>query len=228
MAHPSRPSRAFVFDLYGTLLDVGSVTEACRAVVPAGQSSDPAALVELWRAKQLEYSWLRALMDRYVDFEAVTGDALDYAAARLGLRLDPGARAGLLEAYRRLSPFPEAVEVLDRLAPRPRAVLSNGSPAMLRASLAGSGLEGRLDPVLSVDAVRTYKPSPAVYRVACDALGLPAEAITFVSANAWDAAGAAAFGFRTVWVNRRGLPFDRLGVSPHVEARDLTALLAES
>lgn len=223
----ARPSRAFVFDLYGTLLDVRSVAEACRSAMPAGPSSDPGPLVDLWRAKQLEYSWLRALMGRYVDFWAVTGDALDYAAARLGLRLDGGARDRLLDAYRRLSPFPEAADVLDRLAPRPRAILSNGSPDMLRASLAGSGLEGRLDPVLSVDAVGTYKPSPAVYRIACDALGLPAEAITFVSANAWDAAGAAAFGLRTVWVNRSGLPFDRLGVSPDVEARDLTALLAE-
>lgn len=226
MPKPPR-SRAFVFDLYGTLLEVRSIVDACRAVLARVTPSDPLPFIDLWRTKQLEYSWQRALMGRYVDFWTITGEALDYAAARLGLALDGATRDGLRAAWRSLRPYPEVADVLDRLAPRPRVVLSNGSPDMLRASLAGSGLEGRLDPVLSVDAVRTYKPSPAVYRIACDALRLAADDITFVSSNAWDAAGARAFGFRVVWVNRAGVPFDRLDVSPDVEARDLTALLAE-
>jgi 2-haloacid dehalogenase len=217
--------RAFVFDLYGTLLDVRSLAGTVARAL-AGRPVAPAAFLDLWRQTQLEYSWQRALMGRYVDFLAVTGDALEFTAARFGTALDDVTRASLMRGWERLEPYPEVAAVLDRLAPRPRVVLSNGSPSMLAASLAGSGLESRIDRVLSVDAARTYKPSPAVYRVACDALGLAPGAVTFVSSNAWDAAGAKAFGLRVVWVNRAGAPFARLGVAPDAEARDLAPLAA--
>lgn len=214
---------AFVFDLYGTLLDVRSVVTQVSAVL--GGRGDASRLLDRWRQAQLEYTWHRALMKRYADFEAVTRDGLDYAAAEQGLELDRGARQALVAVWDRLAPYAEVPATLDRLAPTPRAVLSNGSPAMLGRAVAASGLAPRLGPVLSVDAVQTYKPSPAVYRHAAETLGLRPERITFVSSNAWDAAGAKAFGFRTVWVNRAGAPFARLGVRPDVEARDLTRLL---
>lgn len=216
---------AYVFDLYGTLLDVRSLTGLVAAAL--GPGADAGRLLDLWRRTQLEYAWQRALMGRYADFEAITADALDYAAEAHGVALDAATRATLLGVWDRLTPYPEAAGVLDRLAPAPRVVLSNGSPAMLARAVEGSGLATRLTALLSVDAVRTYKPDPAVYRFACEALGLSPEAITFVSSNAWDAAGARAFGLRTVWVNREGAPRARLGVAPDVEARDLGALIEE-
>lgn len=210
---------ALAFDVYGTLLDVRSVEAACAEV-----TANPAALSTLWRQKQLEYSWLRALMDRYEDFSELTGAALDHAAERSGVALDAAARSRLVEAWLELRPFPEVPAALDRLAERPLAVLSNGSPRMLEEGLLGAGLHDRFAHILSVEAVGTYKPAPAVYALAERALGLPRARILFVSANAWDAAGAGAFGLPSAWVNRAGLPPDRLGVTVGLEVPDLAAL----
>jgi 2-haloacid dehalogenase len=211
--------QAVVFDLYGTLLDVTSVRGACAEV-----ASDPDAMAALWRQKQIEYTWLRALMGRYEDFSAVTADALDHVADRLGLALGTAARGRLLDAWLSLAPYPEAAGALDALAPRPLAVLSNGAPAMLESALRAAGLRDRFAHVLSVEAVRTYKPAPAVYALAERALGLPRERLLFVSANAWDAAGAAAFGLPTARLDRAGLPGERLGAEPAMVVRDLAEL----
>lgn len=215
---PVRPD-ALVFDVYGTLLDVASVEATCQTVVP-----EPAAFVGLWRRKQLEYTWNRALMGRYADFENVTSEALDHVAELSGVRLDPALRQRLMDAWTDLRMYPEVVGALDRLAPRPLAVLSNGTPRMLEEVLARAGLGGRFAHVLSVDAVRTYKPDPAVYELAERALGLTRDRLLFVSANGWDAAGATAFGLPTAWVNRGDGPPDRLGTTPDLEVRDLAEL----
>ena len=209
------PLRGYVFDAYGTLFDVHSVMEAGREITAA-----PAALSMLWRQKQLEYTWLRSLMGRYEDFWSVTAAALRFALRRLDLTATDAQVARLMDAYLTLAPFPEVSSALERLAGRPRAILSNGSPRMLAAAVAGSGLGAALDHVISVDAVKTYKPSPAVYALGPKVLGIPADELLFVSSNAWDVAGAKAFGYRVAWCNRAGAPPEELGVVPdHVVSR---------
>jgi 2-haloacid dehalogenase len=199
--------RGYVFDAYGTLFDVHSVVEAGRAV-----TADPAALSTLWRQKQLEYTWLRSLMGRYEDFWAVTEAALRYALSRLGITASEAQVAALMEAYLALACFPEVRNALSQLTGRPRAILSNGAPKMLAAAVRSSGLEPLLDHVISVDRVRIYKPAPAVYALGPAALGIPAHDLLFISSNAWDVAGAKAFGYRVAWCNRLGAPEEHLGV----------------
>jgi 2-haloacid dehalogenase len=214
---------ALIFDAYGTLFDVGSLADACAGVTP-----DPARLVNLWRAKQLEYSFLRALMGpaAYVDFWQVTSGALDFALEQLGLTLSSSERTHALESWLRVRPYPEVAAALERLASAGRVcvILSNGSPSMLQAAVSGASLSGCFQAVLSVDAVRTYKPDPRVYQLAVDQLGRPAEELLFVSSNGWDAAGARAFGYRVAWVNRAGAPTERLGFPPDLTMPDLSAL----
>jgi 2-haloacid dehalogenase len=202
------PVRAYVFDAYGTLFDVHAVVEAGRAI-----TADPAALSMLWRQKQLEYTWLRSLMGRYEDFWAVTEAALRYAVQRLGLPASEAQLARLMDAYLSLACFPEVPRALARLQGRPRAILSNGSPRMLAAAVTSSGLDRHLEHVLSVDAVKVYKPAPAVYALGPRALGVDAADVLFVSSNAWDVAGAKAYGYRVAWCNRLGAPAERLGLS---------------
>jgi 2-haloacid dehalogenase len=199
--------RGYVFDAYGTLFDVHSVVEAGREI-----TSDPATLSATWRQKQLEYTWLRALMGRYEDFWAVTEAALRHAVRRLGIPVTQAQLGRLMNAYLSLACFAEVPAALERLAPRPRAILSNGSPRMLEAVVASSGLGPSLAHVLSVDAVKTYKPAPVVYALGPKALGIPAGELLFVSSNAWDAAGAKACGFQVAWCNRIGAPEEELGV----------------
>ena len=208
--------KAFIFDAYGTLFDVHSVVEAGRAL-----TRDPQALSLLWRQKQLEYTWLRTLMGRYEDFWAVTEAALRFALGRLGIVAGNEAVARLMEAYLSLATFPDVAGALAGLAGTPLGILSNGSPRMLDAAVRSSGLTGTFRHVLSVDAVRAYKPSPTVYELGPRAFGVPAGDILFVSSNAWDVAGAKAFGYRTCWCNRLAAPMDRLGVSPDFEVRTL-------
>jgi 2-haloacid dehalogenase len=211
--------RGYVFDAYGTLFDVHSVMEAGREI-----TDDPAALSMIWRQKQLEYTWLRSLMGRYEDFWSVTDAALRYAVRRLGLSATDAQLARLMDAYLTLAPFPEVTSALGRLAGRPRAILSNGSPRMLDAVVRASSLGGVLDHVLSVDAVRTYKPSPHVYALAPKAMGIAAGELLFVSSNAWDVAGAKAFGYRVAWCNRAGAPAEELGFGPDYVVRRLDEL----
>lgn len=207
-----------VFDAYGTLLDVASVAAACEARFPG----HGAALARLWRARQLEYSWLRSLMGRYVHFQQVTADALSYACAALGLPATAAQQKALLDGYLTLAPFPEVPAALGRLAGRRRLVLSNGTPAMLQAALGHAGLLPHLDAVLSVDAVGIYKPAPQVYALAWTHLGCAPDEILFVSSNGWDIAGAATSGLRTCWVNRGGAPADALGGAPGAIVGDLS------
>lgn len=213
---------ACVFDAYGTLFDVTSVAARAEALAP-GSGAD---LARLWRAKQLEYTWLSSLMasPAYArpDFRAVTGMALDWAIASLVLPLDADARAALMDEYGRLAPHADAKRTLAALAPRPRWILSNGTRAMLDPLVASSGLGAEIDGVLSVDDAGTYKPAPAVYALAVRKLRVPAARIAFVSANAWDAAGARAYGFTTFWINRAGVPAERHAPPPDWTVGSLT------
>ncbi len=213
--------RAYVFDAYGTLFDVHSVIEAGRVV-----TSDPQALSTLWRQKQLEYTWLLSLMGRYEDFWAVTERALRFALARLGLAAGERDVRVLMDAYLSLACFPEVRPALAQLAAAPLAILSNGSPRMLEAVVRANGLETVLRHVLSVDAVGVYKPSPRVYELGPRALGLPAREVLFVSSNAWDVAGAKAFGYRACWCNRAGSPMESLDLTPDLEVQRLDQIPA--
>jgi 2-haloacid dehalogenase len=218
--------RALVFDAYGTLFDVHSVVATCEALFPG----KGAALSQLWRAKQLEYSWLRSLMGRYVDFNQVTREALQYACKALGLVYTDAVLAKLEHAYRTLALFPDTLPTLQQLRrqqPNVKlAILSNGAPEMLEAVVAHNALDAMLDAVLSVDAVGIFKPDPRVYQLACDRLALERDEIGFVSSNGWDAAGVRAFGFTTFWINRTGAPIDELGVTPDRMLKSLAELPA--
>ena len=205
---------AFVFDVYGTLFDVHSVTALAESLAP-GRGS---ALSQLWRAKQLEYTWLSSLMGPSAagrdDFAVLTARALDYASASLAIDLGGDAHEHLCGAYLTLAPFADAAASLAALAPRPRWILSNGTLAMLEPLIRQSGLDRHLDGMLSVDAAGIFKPSPRVYQLAVDRLQLPAARIGFVSSNCWDAIGAKSFGFTTFWINRLRAPVDRHGPAP--------------
>ena len=213
---------ALVFDAYGTLYDVHSVIALCERFWPG----KGAAVSQLWRAKQLEYTWQRSLMRRYADFSRVTEAALRYACAALGLELRDAQLAELMRQYLNLSLYPEAMQALTALGGRKLAILSNGSPDMLDPLVANSGLGQVLDAVLSVAEVGIFKPDPRVYQIAVDRLGVAKEAIGFVSSNCWDACGAKSFGFRTYWINRAGAPLHALDVTPDHTIARLTELAA--
>ena len=212
---------ACVFDAYGTLFDVHSAVGRHRARIGGAADSVSAT----WRSRQLQYTWLRSLMHRWTPFAEVTADALDYAMDEAGIE-DDALRRDLLDAYHSLACYPEVTRVLDdlRAGGMRTAILSNGSRAMLDAAVASAGLASRLDAVLSVDDVHVYKPHPDVYQLACDRLGAGRRAVCFLSSNAWDAAGAATFGFRVVWVNRFGQAPERLPDTPEVEVETLDPL----
>lgn len=213
---------ACVFDAYGTLFDLRSALTTAAADL--GAKAEPFGA--LWRQKQLEYSWLRSLMGKHADFWAVTGEALDYAMAHYGLTA-PELRARLMSAYLALKAYPDALTVLTALQERriPAAILSNGAPSMLAAIVSHAGLRPLLQEVISVEEVGIFKPHPSVYQLAVERLGVPAEQICFLSANGWDIAGAASFGFRAVWVNRTGAGPEKLPGKPHAEVKELTGLL---
>jgi 2-haloacid dehalogenase len=212
---------AVVFDAYGTLFDLESVNAACEAVFP-GRGIQ---LGRAWRAKQLEYTWLRSLMGSYADFWSITESALLSACSTLGLPANPSLQE-LMGAYLRLGVFPDVLDALGSLSGHRLAVLSNGSPAMLAAAIRNAGLDGLFDCVISVDEAGAYKPSPAVYGLAPRRLGVPPSAIAFVSSNYWDAAGAARVGFRTFWVNRAQSAEDDLGAHPDAILASLGPLRA--
>jgi 2-haloacid dehalogenase len=215
--------RACVFDAYGTLFDTASA--AARAKDQLGDKFVP--LAQLWRDKQLQYTWLRAAQDRHTDFWQVTGDALDFALDTLGIDND-GLRQRLMELYLTLDLFPEVKAVLARLrqAGIKIAILSNGTPAMLKAAVSSSGIENLLDAVISVEEVGVFKPHPKVYQRAIDRLGVPADAIVFLSGNGWDIHAASAFGMRTIWCNRTGQRPERLPGKPDRIVTSLAALPA--
>jgi 2-haloacid dehalogenase len=220
---PLRGVRACVFDAYGTLFDFASAARQCRDAL----GDDIDRLTALWRDKQLQYTWLRAAQGRHADFWQVTSDALDFSLETLNLNT-PDLRDRLMAVYLTLDPFPEVPDVLERLkaAGLRTAILSNGSPAMLDASVKAAKLETLLDHVLSVEEVGVYKPHPKVYQLAADRLGIPISAISFQSSNAWDAYAASAFGMQVIWCNRYGQRRERLPGSPDREIRSLAALPA--
>ena len=211
---------ACVFDAYGTLFDVHSAVRRY-----SNQIKESEAVSALWRAKQLEYTWLRSLMGRYVDFWQVTADALDFALETYGIS-DTVIRQDLLQAYMTLSCYSEVPDVLDRLKRKGIrcAILSNGSPQMLSSAVKNSGLSEFFDAVISVDMISQYKPDPRVYRLAVDELKVEKSKISFQSSNAWDAAGANAYGFNVVWVNRFKQKHERLNTSVDIELTDLEKL----
>jgi 2-haloacid dehalogenase len=206
---------ALVFDAYGTLFDVHSVAKRCESFW-AGKG---AALSQLWRAKQLEYTWQRSLMQRYRPFSEVTRDALAYACESLGLALSVAQMEALMAEYQMLAAYPDVAASLKKLSSHKTAILTNGSPDMIEPLVQHSGL--RFDAVLSVDAVKVYKPAPQVYELASTQLTVPASRIGFVSSNGWDALGAKSFGFAVYWINRAGAPVDRLGFRPDAVLKTL-------
>ncbi len=215
--------QACVFDAYGTLFDFASAARGCRDVL--GDAIEK--LTALWRDKQLQYTWLRAVQGRHADFWQVTGDALDFALETLAIEKS-GLRDRLMNLYLTLEPFSEVPEVLRRLktAGLRTAILSNGSPMMLDAAVRESGLSTLLDAVLSVESVGVYKPHLKVYQLAVDRLGIPAAAIAFQSSNAWDAYAASAFGMQVVWCNRYDQRPERLPGKPDRMVRSLAELPA--
>ena len=215
--------QACVFDAYGTLFDFASAARGCRDVL--GDAIEKLTL--LWRDKQLQYTWLRAVQGRHADFWQVTGDALDFALETLAIEKS-GLRDRLMNLYLTLEPFPEVPEVLRRLktAGLRTAILSNGSPMMLDAVVRASRLNSLIDAVLSVETVGVYKPHPRVYQLAVDRLGVPAAAIAFQSSNAWDAYAASAFGMQVVWCNRYGQRPERLPGQPDRTVQSLSELPA--
>ncbi len=212
-----------VFDAYGTLFDLDGIVAVGRAAL----GDRVGVLADLWRRKQLEYSWLRSLMGRHADFWQVTGESLDYALASLGIN-DPALRAHLMETYLGPSAFPDALPALTRLRATEikLAILSNGSPTMLTSAVKSADFNDLLDKVLSVEPSGVFKPHPSVYKLATDAFECQPTQVAFVSSNGWDAAGASAFGFQTVWVNRRKAPREALPATPHIEIDSLDALPA--
>jgi 2-haloacid dehalogenase len=211
----SKP-QAVIFDAYGTLFDVHSVVQRERANI----AGDRQALSELWRQKQLEYTWLRALMERYEDFWQVTEAALRFAVRRLSLKLTDLQMESLMKAYLVPAAFDDARSALTALKGSPLAILSNGSRAMLDSAVRNNGLESYFAEIISVDRVKTYKPSPRVYALGPEILNLSAE-ILFVSSNLWDAAGAKAFGYPVCCCNRSGAEMEDWGVAPDFTVRRL-------
>ena len=212
--------KAWVFDAYGTLFDPFSVQGKAERIFP-GRGE---ALSRLWRSRQLEYTWLRALMNHYVDFWQITREALVYASRSLGLCCEATQQEELLQEYLHLEIYPDVMVGLEALRSQRLAILSNGSPRMIEAVVENAGLGQAFSFLLSVDTVKTYKPSPTVYQMAVEALRLKKREIGFISSNYWDAAGAAAFGFPAFWLNRSKSTPDELGIAPEATIMGLREL----
>ncbi len=212
---------ACVFDAYGTLFDFNSAASAAKDEL----GDDWQRLSDLWRLKQLQYTWLRGLAQHHAEFWQVTGDALDFALATLKIER-PGLRERLMNLYLQLSTYPEVPAMLRELKSRGMklAILSNGSPPMLAAIVRNSGLEDVFDAVLSVEEVGVYKPHPSVYGLAAERLQIAPARICFLSSNGWDAFSAKAFGFKVVWCNRFGQAPERIPAMPDGEITDLSVL----
>jgi 2-haloacid dehalogenase len=190
--------QAVVFDAYGTLYDVQSVADITEETFPGYGE----IITQVWRIKQLEYTWLRSLMGRYADFAAVTRDALAYTLNCLGLEYDDASFARIMDKYVHLDLYPDALLALEPMAEKKLAILSNGSPDMLNALVRNSGLRPILDAVISVDANRIFKPAPQAYALIETTLKIPPRDVLFVSSNPWDVCGAKAFGLNVAWIER--------------------------
>ena len=213
--------RACVFDAYGTLFDVNSAARQAQNALHENWQQ----LAEVWRTKQLQYTWLRSLTGRHVDFWQITVEALEFALDSLKL-VDPQLRIQLMELYLQISAYPDVPNALARLkiGGLKCAILSNGSPNMLAAAVKNAGINKLLDAVLSVEEVKVYKPHPIVYQLAVDRLGLKESEICFISSNGWDAYSAKAFGFHVIWCNRSGQTPERIPEAPDAEILSLSEL----
>ena len=213
---------ACVFDAYGTLFDIHTPTDRI-----AGELGDKAkAISDLWRAKQLQYCWLRSMMGVHADFWQVTGDALDFTLEIFQVDA-PSIRERLMELYLELDAYADAKPTLERMTGDGRrcAILSNGSPAMIGAAVENADLAQLFEAVISVEEAGVYKPDPRTYRLAVDRMGVEPANICFVSANGWDCAGAAQFGFQVAHINRFGQQIEHLPSKPRAEFTDLAGLL---
>jgi len=212
-----------VFDAYGTLFDFhAAVSRHHQAAGP-----DAALFSEVWRQKQIEYTWTHTLAGRYVEFWTLTQRALDYCFERFP-SVDRSLRGDLLSAYLKLDAYPDARTLLDALKARGErtAILTNGSPAMVASAVEAAGLKTVLDAVLSVDTVKMFKPRPEVYALVTKEFSCKPSDVVFVSSNRWDAFGATAFGFRTVWINRAKMPDEYPEFPPAAVVSDLTGVLS--
>ena len=212
---------ACVFDAYGTLFDVSSAVASLQGKVGPQYGEISAA----WRVRQLEYTWLRSLMKSHIDFWDLTADALSVTLREYSIE-DSTLHDELMQAYLRLNPFEEVSSVLHRLkqAGMRTAILTNGSPKMIESAVANAGIRSLIDHQLSVESVGVFKPDARVYQLAVDSLGISAQNIAFLSSNAWDAAGAAHFGFNVAWVNRYAQPSEALPGTPSAMLSDLSEL----
>jgi 2-haloacid dehalogenase len=211
--------KAVLFDAYGTLFDVYSVSLAADEIFPG----HGARFAEIWRDRQIDYTRLRTLSDQYKNFWEITADALDFTAERLSLSLTPEARATLLSAYETLIPFPENIAALKQLRALglPLGILTNGNHSMIAGHVTNAGMNGLFDHILSVETVRKFKTAPEAYQLGPDAFSLPAHEILFVSSNNWDACAATWFGYQTFWVNRAHAPAERLDVAASASGKSL-------
>lgn len=216
--------RACVFDAYGTLLDIHSAVT--RNAASIGEAAN--AFSSLWRQRQLEYTWTRSLMNQYADFWEITREALEYALKSFHLDGHDGLKESLMNSYLELAAYPDVADTLKEIksSGMMTAVLSNGTPHMLREALQANRLWTHFDACLSVDELRLYKPHPRVYELACNRLGVRPEQVCFISANAWDLAGAASFGFKTIWINRDHLPGEYQFATLHSQQRSLSEVPA--
>jgi len=213
--------KGIVFDMYGTLIDIGAMAEACKEMAP-----EPVAFNTQWRAKQLEYTFLRSLMRKYRDFWKVTEEALEFAIQQFGLQVPPEQRQQVMEAWLHPTAYPEVEAALPRLKEKYLlAVLSNGTPKMLRTGLERTRLRSHFRWVISADAVKLYKPSPEVYRLALKHMRLQKNEILFVSSNSFDVAGSKNFGFKVCWINRPGIPLDPLAPKPELVVKSFDELV---
>jgi 2-haloacid dehalogenase len=212
---------AVIFDLFGTLLDIASLRDAAAAI-----TSDPAAFVATWREKQIAYAFASAIMGTHEDFDAMTGHGLRFAAAKFGVTLDAPAQQRLVDTWKNVRAYPDAVPALQTLHERGVrcAVLTNGTPATSAAAIANAGIEALLDVTLSVESAGVYKPDPRVYALVTEHYRVSAEQLIFVTSNGWDATGAAAFGLCVAWCNRAGAPAETFGPPPAWTIPNLHAL----
>ncbi len=218
-------ARAYVFDAYGTLFDVhAAVRRHAAALGPHAQ-----AFSDLWRVKQLEYTWVTSLMGQYRDFQALTEDALDFCFGRFP-DVDRRLRTDLLDAYRKLDCFPEVPAVLSaiRHSGAKIAILSNGTPAMLQEAVSAAGIGSLIDDIFSVDRLRIYKTAPAAYALVTSTYRMAAPDIAFQSSNRWDIAGAKAFGFTCHWINRADAPEEYADFAPDKVLKSLDGLVQVS
>ena len=213
--------RAVVFDAYGTLFDPSSISETLRQFLPGHAD----AVLRCWRQKQLEYTWLRTLMERYRDFYSLTEEALQFALQQEQQSLPPEAIRELVGAYYELQAFPDAVHALRELSAHyTLAILSNANPSLLERASMHTGLEEWLDAIISADRVKCYKPRPEVYALATAKLGVRADEMLFASSNTWDIAGAASAGLQTAWIRRHPSAMEQLGFQPDMVLDNLQAL----